>query len=189
MVKIALFASGNGTNVQRISEYFTGSDKIKVELILCNRPDAYVVERARILNIPSVVFTRDEFYNSEKIIKLLKEKEIAYIILAGFLWMIPQNLLNAYSGKIINIHPALLPGYGGKGMYGMKVHEAVIGAGEIYSGITIHHVNERYDEGEIIFQAKCKIEKGDTPELLAEKIHKLEYEHFPRVIEEVILNR
>ena len=187
MVNIALFASGNGSNVQRITEYFAHSEKVKIKLVLSNKPDAYVLERARLLNIPAFVFNREDFYASDKVLKILEDNEIAYIVLAGFLWKVPANLLEIYSGHILNIHPALLPQYGGKGMYGMKVHQAVIGAEEKESGITIHLVNDHYDEGEIIFQARCPIEPNDTPEVLAEKIHLLEHEYFPKVIESVVL--
>lgn len=186
MIKLALFASGNGSNAQRIAEYFRNSGEIRIELILSNKPDAFVLERAFALGIPSVVFNREDFYTTHKVTPILKQKCIDWIILAGFLWMIPQDILEIWSGRIINIHPALLPSYGGKGMYGMKVHEAVISAGETESGITIHHVNDKYDEGEIIFQAKCPVLPGDTAESLAAKVHQLEYEHFPRVIETVI---
>jgi phosphoribosylglycinamide formyltransferase 1 len=187
MNKIALFASGSGTNAQRICEYFRTHPLITPALILSNKTDAFVLERARILGIPSVTFTRKEFYESDQIPTLLKNQEIDFIVLAGFLWLIPENILHLYNGKILNIHPALLPKYGGKGMYGMRVHEAVIQSGDTESGITIHYVNNHYDEGAIIFQAKCKVDPGDTPESLAQKIHQLEYTHFPKVIEEVIL--
>jgi len=188
MIKIAIFASGSGTNAQRITEYFREkSALITVDLILSNKPDAWVLERARTLSVSCVSFSRHEFYESNRIPDLLKEHTIEYVILAGFLWLVPDSLLKAYSGRILNIHPALLPGYGGKGMYGMKVHEAVISNGDKESGITIHLVNERYDEGQILFQSKCSIEKTDTPESLAERIHALEYRYFPEVIEEYIL--
>jgi phosphoribosylglycinamide formyltransferase-1 len=188
MIRIAIFASGNGTNAQRITEYFRErSSSIAVGLILSNKPDAFVLERARNLGISSVTFSRQEFYESDRIPDLLKEHAIEYIILAGFLWLVPDFLLKAYPGRILNIHPALLPGYGGKGMYGIKVHEAVISSHDKESGITIHLVNERFDEGQIIFQAKCSIEETDTPGSLAEKIHALEYLHFPAVIESYIL--
>jgi len=148
-----------------------------------------VLERARNLGISSVTFSRQEFYESDRIPDLLKEHVIEYVILAGFLWLVPDSILKAYTGKILNIHPALLPRYGGKGMYGIKVHEAVISSHDKESGITIHLVNERYDEGQILFQAKCSIEETDTPESLAEKIHALEYRYFPQVIENFILKR
>jgi phosphoribosylglycinamide formyltransferase 1 len=186
MKKIAIFASGNGTNAQRIIDYFHGSHQISVGLILCNNPNAYVLERARIAKVPAVCFNRKEFYESNFILDILTVQGITLIVLAGFLWLIPEYLLDAYRGNIINIHPALLPKYGGKGMYGMRVHEAVIQSGDRESGITIHQVNKNYDEGQIIFRAKCNVEPMDTPESLAEKIHQLEYRHFPVVIESVI---
>jgi phosphoribosylglycinamide formyltransferase-1 len=188
MIRIAIFASGNGTNVQRITEYFRErSASIAVDLILSNKPDAFVLERARNLGISSIIFSRQEFYESDRIPDLLKEHEIEYVILAGFLWLVPDSILKAYPGRILNIHPALLPRYGGKGMYGMKVHETVISSHDKESGITIHLVNEYFDEGQILFQAKCSIEETDTPGSLAEKIHALEYRYFPQVIENFIL--
>jgi phosphoribosylglycinamide formyltransferase-1 len=190
MIKIAIFASGSGTNAQRITEYFRDHpENIGVDVILSNRKDSFVLERSRILGIPSVTFSRQEFYETDCIPNLLKEHSIEYIILAGFLWFVPESVLKAYPDKILNIHPALLPGYGGKGMYGMKVHEAVISNHDKDSGITIHLVNEKYDEGQILFQANCSIDKSDTPESLAEKIHALEYRYFPLVIENYILKR
>jgi phosphoribosylglycinamide formyltransferase-1 len=187
--RIAIFASGSGSNVQRIAEYFKGNGLLEIAAIYCNNPEAFVLERAKTLGIPSVLFNRDTFYNSNAIWQDLKVREIDWIVLAGFLWLIPESILKAFPERIINIHPALLPRYGGRGMYGMKVHEAVIAAGDPESGITIHFVNERYDEGDVIFQAKCAINKGDTAEILAAKIHELEYEHFPRVIEKLILHK
>ncbi|MDP4281397.1 MAG: phosphoribosylglycinamide formyltransferase [Bacteroidota bacterium] len=189
MQKIALFASGNGTNAQRITEYFKDSTEISVDIILSNNPKAYVLQRAASLQVPTRVFDRREFYDTRSILKLLKEREISFIVLAGFLWLVPDYLLKAYSHRIINIHPALLPKYGGKGMYGIKVHEAVIQSGDKESGITIHYVNDKYDAGEIIFQAKCSVLPGDSPEMLAQKIHFLEYEHFPVIIRKVIMEQ
>jgi len=189
MKRIAIFASGSGTNTQRIIEYFQGSHQISIGLILSNNRDAYVLERARKEKIPTVCFNRKEFYESNFILDILSVQGIGFIVLAGFLWLIPEYLLNAYKGNIINIHPALLPKYGGKGMYGMHVHEAVIKSGDKESGITIHFVNEKYDDGQIIFQAKCLVEPSDTAETLAGKIHQLEYKYFPEVIESVILDK
>lgn len=186
MKKIAIFASGSGTNAQNIIEYFQDHEKIAVSLVLSNKKDAYVLERSAALNVPSIAFTRDEFYQSDHVIKLLTNANIDFVVLAGFLWLIPENILRQYSGKIINIHPALLPKYGGKGMYGRHVHEAVINNREPESGISIHYVNEEYDKGTLIFQARCPVEKNDTPESLAQRVHKLEYEHFPKVIEELL---
>lgn len=180
--RIAIFASGSGSNAQRIAEYFAGTGLLEISAIYCNNPDAFVLHRAKSLEIPSVLFTKDTFYNSATILEDMKSRETDWIILAGFLWLIPDYILQAFPHRIINIHPALLPNYGGKGMYGMKVHEAVIASGDPESGITIHYVNEHYDEGDIIFQARCIINKDDTSEKLAAKIHELEYEYFPAVI-------
>jgi len=186
MEKIAIFASGSGTNTQRIVEYFKGHPFIVVDLVLSNNPEAFVLTRAKSLGIPTVIFTRQDFYETERVLTILKERKITFIVLAGFLWLIPGYLLREYADRIVNIHPALLPGYGGKGMYGMRVHESVIHSGDKESGISIHLVNEKYDEGQIIFQSRCKVEPDDTPESLAQKIHKLEYEHYPRIIESLL---
>ncbi|TSA26957.1 MAG: phosphoribosylglycinamide formyltransferase [Bacteroidetes bacterium] len=186
MQRIAIFASGSGTNAQRIMEYFRDHPKIAVHLVLSNKAEAPVLERARKFHIPTVVFTRDEFYNSRFILDILSVQGIDLLVLAGFLWLIPDYLIHAFPRRIINIHPALLPKYGGKGMYGMRVHEAVIQSGDRESGISIHYVNEQYDEGELIFQAQCPIELGETPETLASKVHELEYRHYPEVIEKVM---
>ena len=174
--------------MKKIAIFFTIIVIIVVGIVFCNKPDAYVLERAKRLNVPTLVFGREEFFHSDLILNELKRLDIDLIVLAGFLWKVPDAIIDAYQNRIINIHPALLPSYGGKGMYGMKVHEAVIAAGEKESGITIHHVNNHYDEGAAIFQAKCEITSGDTPETLATKVHALEYEHFPRVIKEVLDN-
>lgn len=186
MKKIAIFASGSGSNAQNIIEYFAEDPQINVEMVLSNRKDAYVLERASKFNIPSYVFDRHTFYNTAEVLNLLLTHHIDLIVLAGFLWLVPENLLKQYPNKIINIHPALLPKYGGKGMYGNRVHEAVVSNRETNSGITIHYINEHYDEGDVIFQAQCAIEPGDKAEDVARKVHALEYEHFPRVIGEVI---
>ena len=183
---IALFASGSGTNVQNIAEYFKDHDSIEVSVILSNKKDAYVLERAKNLGIPSVVFNRQEFYESDRILKVLSEHKIDLIVLAGFLWLVPDNLLRAYSGRIINIHPALLPKYGGKGMYGERVHQAVKDSGDTLSGISIHYVDEHYDEGQIIFQSTCEVTPDDTPDTIAHKVHKLEYEHYPEIIKKLL---
>lgn len=184
---LAIFASGSGTNAENIINYFQHSENVNVDLVLCNKPNAGVLSRAKKLGITHQVFNREEFYNSDKVVELLQEKNIDWIILAGFLWLVPKNLLKAFPDKIINIHPALLPKYGGKGMYGSKVHEAVVENKEVETGVTIHFVNEVYDDGKTIFQATCKVEDGDTPDMVANKVHALEYEHFPRVIEELIV--
>lgn len=187
MKKIAIFASGSGSNAQKIIEYFNENPVAKVDIILTNKKSAFVLERARNFHITSVTFNRNELYNSDVILNLLCDRQIDLIVLAGFLWLVPTNLLRMFPNRIINIHPALLPGYGGKGMYGDHVHEAVIANREIFSGITIHYINERYDEGDVIFQAKCKVEITDDAHSLADKIHALEHMHFPRVVEEVIM--
>jgi len=186
MIRIAIFASGSGSNAEQIALYFKDNAKVKVEIILTNRKDAKVLERAKRLNISAKYFTRDELNNPRGVAKWLADFEIDLIVLAGFLWLIPHFLIRLFPNSIINIHPALLPKYGGKNMYGMKVHEAVIAAGEKESGITIHFVDEDYDHGTVIFQAKCQISDGDTPEILASKIHKLEYAHYARVIGKIL---
>ena len=186
MKKLALFASGNGTNVQRIAEYFSKNENVEISVVLTNNPDAGVLKRTAKLGITSVIFNRNDFYKTDKILNILRALDIDFIVLAGFLWLVPTNILKAFENRIINIHPALLPKYGGKGMYGSKVHEAVIADNEKKSGITIHYVNEKYDEGQIIFQAEVMIDENDTPETLANKIHSLEYKHFPEVIENVL---
>lgn len=186
MKKIAIFASGSGTNFQQICEYFQDNKDVEVNVLIVNKKNAYVRQRAANLGIEDHYFNRADFYESDKIVELLKEKETDLIVLAGFLWLIPQNLISAFPNKIINIHPALLPLYGGKGMYGHNVHEAVIAAKEKESGITIHYVNEMYDSGDIIFQAKCQLTEEDTVESLEEKIHLLEKEHYPQVIASIL---
>jgi len=188
MKRVAIFASGSGSNAENIANYFKSNPEIEISLILSNKKDAFVLERANKLNIPSQVFTRSEFYETNKIIDLLKSKEIDLLVLAGFMWLVPETLIKAFPNAILNIHPALLPNYGGKGMYGMNVHNAVINSGDKESGITIHVVNENYDDGETVLQATCTIAANDTPEDLANKIHELEYKHFPPTVENY-LNR
>ena len=184
MKNLALFASGNGTNVQRIAEYFLDSTSVCVKLIICNNPQAYVLERAKKMKIDAVLINnKEQFYHSDELLQILRQNQIDLLVLAGFLWLIPDYLIDAYPDRIINIHPALLPKYGGKGMYGMHVHEAVVANGDTESGITIHYVNRQYDEGKIIFQAKCSLSPSDTVENLAKKVHALEYEHYPKIIE------
>ncbi|NCC73028.1 MAG: phosphoribosylglycinamide formyltransferase [Sphingobacteriia bacterium] len=186
MTRIAIFASGNGTNAERIAAYFSGHSQIRIALILSNRKDAYVLKRAENLGIPSKVFNRKMFCQTHEVIQWLKDSSIHFIVLAGFLWLVPPEILNVYRGRIINIHPALLPDFGGKGMFGDAVHKAVLKAGVQTSGITIHYVDENYDHGNIIFQATCNVDIDDTPESLAEKIHQLEYKYYPVVIENII---
>ncbi len=185
--RIAIFASGAGSNAKKIIEYFCLSNKITVALIVCNKPDAGVLKIAEEHQIPAILIEKKKFFEGNHYIDELKNAGITFIVLAGFLWKLPAALIKAYQNKIINIHPALLPGYGGKGMYGRYVHEAVINAAEKESGITIHYVDEHYDHGQHIFQVTCPVFPGDTPEKLAQRIHLLEYEYYPKVIEEVIL--
>jgi len=184
--RLAIFASGSGTNAENIIKYFSNHKDISVDLVITNNPDAYVIERAKTYNISCAVINRKDFYNSDNLTKVLADAEIDWIILAGFLWLIPEFLVSAFPNKIINIHPALLPKYGGKGMYGHRVHQSVFDNFEKETGITIHYVNEAYDEGQIIFQAKTSLELRDTPDVIAQKIHELEYAHFPQVIEKEI---
>ncbi|MCK9206750.1 MAG: phosphoribosylglycinamide formyltransferase [Salinivirgaceae bacterium] len=187
MYKIALFASGSGTNVENIANYFHQHSLVQVSLVLSNKKDAYVLERAKRLGIPTVVFNRELFYQTSEVVNTLVEHGIDWVVLAGFLWLIPSDLIDAFPQRIINIHPALLPKYGGQGLYGDKVHQAVVAHRETVSGITIHYVNEHYDTGSIIFQAKVEVLPTDSPEDVARKIHQLEYEHFPKVIEKLVL--
>ncbi len=186
MNNIAIFASGNGTNAENIIRYFQSSEKNPVKLILSNKKDAFVLERAKKLDIPTKVFNRKEFYDDKHLLTVLEENQIDFIVLAGFLWLIPEYLIDAFPNRILNIHPALLPKYGGKGMYGMHVHREVIKQGETHSGISIHLVNKEYDKGKILFQATVPVSKNDTPDDLAQKVHELEYEHYPRVVEAFI---
>ncbi len=155
-------------------------------MVLSNKCEATVISRAQSLDVETVVFNREQFYQSGEVLSILIDRDIDFIVLAGFLWLVPDQLLKKFSGKVINIHPALLPNYGGKGMYGLRVHEAVVASNDKESGITIHHVNQRYDEGDIIFQATCKVETDETPDSLASKIHTLEYDHFPKVVEKLL---
>ncbi|MCK9160691.1 MAG: phosphoribosylglycinamide formyltransferase [Bacteroidaceae bacterium] len=185
---IAIFASGSGTNTENIIRYFEKNDKINVVLVISNKNDAYVLKRADRFKIHSVVVPNADWKTGDKVFALLKEKDIDFIVLAGFLLKVPDILLKAYPNKIINIHPALLPKYGGKGMYGNKVHEVVVAAGEKESGITIHYIDNQFDEGKIIFQAKCAILPKDTPEDVAKKVHVLEYQYFPAIIEKVVMH-
>ena len=185
--RIAIFASGSGTNAEAIFKYFLNHPSIEVVLLLSNNPNAFALERAMKFNVPTRVFTKAQFRNSNDVLNWLREYRVTHIALAGFLWLIPKYLLQEFSDRIINIHPALLPKFGGKGMYGMKVHELVKTAAEKETGITVHLVNDQYDEGTIVFQAKCTVDSNDTPEQIASKVHQLEYAHYPRIIEEWIL--
>jgi phosphoribosylglycinamide formyltransferase-1 len=188
MTRIAIFASGSGSNAENIANYFSDNANVEISLFLTNKENAYVLERAKQLEIQSVVFHRTQFLETDEITSILSKNDIDLIVLAGFLLKIPENLIKAYPNKIVNIHPALLPKFGGKGMYGDNVHKAVVENKETESGITIHYVNENYDEGKIIFQAKCPVIPTDTFENVAAKIHQLEYEHFPKTIDALINN-
>ena len=187
MKNIAIFASGTGSNAKKIIEYLAEKDHIQVALIISNKATAPVLDLARANNIPTLVIDRKTFYESETILDILGQHRIDFIVLAGFLWLIPAYLVRAFTRRMVNIHPALLPSYGGKGMYGIYVHRAVKAAGDTKSGITIHFVNENYDEGDIIFQASCPIDSTDSPETIAKKVLKLEHHYFARVIEKLIL--
>ncbi|MFC5285014.1 phosphoribosylglycinamide formyltransferase [Pedobacter alpinus] len=184
--RIAIFASGSGSNAQKIMEHFKRSNDAEVVLILTNNSDSYVLQRADNFEIPSHIFDKKEFYQTDKIVNLIKNLNVDLIVLAGFLWLVPQNLLQAFPNKIINIHPSLLPKYGGKGMYGERVHLAVLADRETESGITIHFVNSEFDEGEIIHQSKFKIDKGDDLKMIKFKVQQLEHHHFPKVIESIL---
>lgn len=186
MKKIVIFASGSGSNAEQIATYFNEKKTAQVSLILSNNPKAGVLERAKKLQIPSIVFDRLAFYKSDIILQVIENQQPDIIVLAGFLWKFPEHIIQKFPNKIINIHPSLLPKYGGKGMYGNFVHQAVIDNNETESGISIHFVNEHYDEGAIIFQAKTTVETDETTESLAQKIHLLEYVHFPKEIEKLI---
>jgi len=186
MNSIAIFASGSGSNAENIINHFNEGNIAKVVLVLSENKDAFVFERARKLNVPSILFSTEELKNG-RVLSILNQYQVDLIVLAGFLKLFPELIVKEYPHRIVNIHPALLPKYGGKGMYGTKVHKAVIEAGESESGISIHYVNNNYDEGDIIFQAKCPVMKDDTPESLAQRVHSLEYEHFPKIIEQIIL--
>lgn len=186
MKNIVIFASGSGTNAERIIKYFGDDSEVEVVAVLTNNPKAGVIARANKLNVEANIFNRNDFYNTDNVVRMLEAYNPDLLVLAGFLWLVPESLINKYNGHIINIHPALLPKYGGKGMYGMRVHEAVIEAKEERSGITIHRVNNKYDDGQIVFQESFAIAIDETPDTLAQKIHQLEYEHFPRVIEKIL---
>ena len=183
---IAIFASGSGSNAENIIVYFQGRENINIAVVLSNKSDAFVHERAKKHHIPSITFTKKELEESDKVLQILNEYKINVIVLAGFLLKIPTNLIAAYPNSILNIHPSLLPKYGGKGMYGHFVHDAVVAANEKESGISIHYVNAEYDEGDVIFQARCSVLPDDTPDDVAKKVQALEHKHFPQVIEQTI---
>ena len=186
MEKIAIFASGTGSNAKKIIEYFDAHPNIEVRLVVANKPDAPVLAMAEQHGVETLLTDRSGFYQSEAILAQLEDAQVTFIVLAGFLWLVPAYLVNAYPKRMVNIHPALLPKYGGKGMYGMHVHRAVKQAGVQETGITIHLVNEAYDEGGILFQASCPVKASDTPEQIAGKVRQLEHEHFAPVIEKYI---
>ncbi|HMR92042.1 MAG TPA: phosphoribosylglycinamide formyltransferase [Chitinophagaceae bacterium] len=189
MKKLIIFASGAGSNAAKIIEHFHTGNLARVSLVVCNKPGAGVLDIAAVNDIPVLLIERERFFRGDSYVPELKEAQPDLIILAGFLWKIPAALIQHFRGRIINIHPALLPKYGGKGMYGMYVHEAVIAAGEAESGITIHYVDEKYDNGDTIFQARCTVTKDDTPATLAQKIHALEHRHFPAQVEQLLAGK
>ncbi len=184
--KIVIFASGSGTNAENIITYFKDSKKAEVAAVFSNKRSAKVLKRAHDLEVKALHFDREALYHSNEILNILKDMQPNLIVLAGFLWIFPDKILHEFPNKVINLHPALLPKYGGKGMYGMNVHRAVVEKKEAETGITIHYVNEKYDEGEIIFQATTPVKPTDSAEDIANKIHQLEYKHFPKVIENLL---
>lgn len=184
--RIAIFASGSGSNAQKIMEHFKKHADVEVALVLTNNPEAYVLQRADNFEVPAHIFDKHEFYETDDTVQLLKNLKIDLLVLAGFLWLVPNNLLAAFPHKIINIHPALLPKYGGKGMYGDRIHQTVLANGDEESGITIHYVNEHFDEGEIIHQSRFKIEAGDDLEMIKFKGQQLEHQYYPKIIEQLI---
>lgn len=184
--RIAIFASGSGSNAQKIMEHFKKHTDAEVAIVLTNNPEAYVLQRADNFEIPTHIFDKHEFYETDDVVDLLKNLNIDLLVLAGFLWLVPDSLLANYPKRIINIHPALLPKYGGKGMYGDRVHKEVLANGDEESGISIHYVNEEFDSGEIIYQARFKIEKNDDLELVKFKGQQLEHQYFPKIIEQVL---
>lgn len=188
MANIAIFASGSGTNAENLIKSYKNSE-IKVVRLFCNNKNAGVIDRAKQLQVPVTVFTKQELNETSIVSDLLKSERVDYIILSGFLLLMPESIIKEFHNKIINIHPALLPNYGGKGMFGSHVHEAVIAHKEKESGITIHLVNEMYDSGKTLFQARCAVLPNDTPDSLAHRVHELEYQYFPQVVKDYILGR
>ena len=189
MIRLAIMASGSGSNAENIVKYFSHSTEIEVAAIISNKADAYVLERAKYLHVPSYVMSRADMVGTDKLLNLLRELKTDWVILAGFLVLLPESIVNEYDGRILNIHPSLLPKFGGKGMYGDKVHQAVVEAREKESGITIHKIDANYDEGTTVFQAKIRVEPLDNAEKVAQKVHALEYKFYPKVIEDLVLNR
>jgi phosphoribosylglycinamide formyltransferase 1 len=184
--RLAVFASGSGSNARQIMTYFQAHPDISVAVLVCNKPGAGVLDIAREMDVPTLMIRRSEFYDTELLLGQLQAFRIDWIALAGFLWLVPEYLVRAYPNRIFNIHPALLPKYGGKGMYGHFVHEAVKAAGEKESGMTIHLVDEHYDRGKMLFQAACPLDAADTPDMIAQKVLALEHAHYARVIEQTI---
>lgn len=187
MTHLAIFASGAGSNARKIIEYFDGHPQIRVSLVVCNKPGAGVLKIAEEAGIPTLLIEKERFFKGDGYLPALQSRQIGFVVLAGFLWKIPEALIQAYPRRIVNIHPALLPKYGGKGMYGGFVHSAVLQNRETETGITIHFVDEHYDNGDIIFQATCKVDADDTAESVAQKVHQLEHRYFPEVIEKTVL--
>ena len=186
--KLAVFASGTGSNAEKLIQYFKYSSLANVTLVVCNKPGAGVIAMAEKEGVPVLLIEKEQFFKAEAYVPFFRQQQIDFIVLAGFLWKVPQALIDAYRRRIVNIHPALLPKFGGKGMYGQYVHEAVLNAGEVESGITIHYVDEHYDSGDIIFQTACPILPGDKPSDIAQRIHLLEHAHYPKVIEQLLQN-
>jgi phosphoribosylglycinamide formyltransferase-1 len=186
MKHISILASGNGSNAENIIRYFSNDKNAKVTLVLSNKSQAKVLERAAALGVDAFFFDRTQFYETGEVLMMLRRRETDLVVLAGFLWLVPGDVIDAFRGRIVNIHPALLPRFGGRGMYGERVHRAVLDAGCAESGITIHYVNEMYDSGDIIFQAKCPVLPGDDADTLAQRVHALEYEHYPEVIAQLV---
>lgn len=186
MYHLAIFASGTGSNAVKMIQYFEQNPKISVSVVVSNKADAPVLAKATGLGLPTERIDRKSFYQSDQLLIVLEKHEVDFIVLAGFLWLVPPYLVHAFEGRMVNIHPALLPKYGGKGMYGMHVHRAVKEAGEPHTGITIHYVNERYDDGDIIFQATCPVKKTDTPEVIAANVQRLEHHYYPLVVEQLV---
>lgn len=189
MKRIVVFASGSGTNAENLITYFNNSDRASVVLVLTNNPQAKVLERAKRLKVSALSFNKIAFTETNDVLNILRSTNPDLIVLAGFLWKFPEKILHEFPNKVINIHPALLPKYGGKGMYGMYVHETVVKNKEPETGITIHYVNEHYDEGAIIFQTKFNVSPKDSAEDVSAKIHELEMEHFPKVVEEMLFSK
>jgi phosphoribosylglycinamide formyltransferase-1 len=188
MKRIVIFASGSGTNAENLIKFFHNRKNASVIQVLSNNPHAKVLDRCKALKVSALSFNKKAFTETNDVLNILKASKPDLIVLAGFLWKFPEFILNEYPNKVVNVHPALLPKYGGKGLYGMRVHEAVVANNETETGITIHYVNEHYDEGTVVFQAKCSVEKNDTAEDVAAKIHELEMEHFPKVVEQLLNN-